>query len=578
MPFIRGTRYMMLARGAARNAAPVIVVPGAQSATSNVAKAITGTSLSDADGNTQTVTLTTNHSGTVSLASLTGLTGSGDGTNSLSYSGTISALNTALATLTYTSATDYEGSETISISTSDGAGGTDSDSIAITVTWTPASLSSLVAWFDPSYCVYANSAAKFVAASSQSLSKASAIISKTNGYTISYWVKPTDSTRRGLVSWASAYAYGSTFVSYGTYIVFAINDGSFRNLTLTRGANGTWSHVTVRFDPTVGTYGTLYCSVRPAGSSANTKSHTLTGDGAGSDIFKIGFGVDGEADCSIDSLGAWNRVISDDEITSLYNSGSGKTYADLTTAEKVSLVSWYDFATTASLGTDAHGSNTLTNTNSVTCDAGIAAGACVADDPVYRWYAKNDAAIYAYQSTLSARPIYTLGANSKPYLNLQSGSKGMASNITNTFGDFTCGVAYCADGSGYNSYERLVDKAFDTGFFIGRDVSVANSFRSGIVDGSAPLGIAISLTDGQWNNIITRRSGTTQTLTNGAGVSDSASCSGTAMSSTALVIGYATSGGGGYDGKIGHIVICSDDITDSEMTLLATYLTSQVPT
>lgn len=141
---------MMLGRGFVANVPPLIVVPGAQSATSNVAKAITGTSLSDADGNTQTVTLTTNHSGTVSLASLTGLTGSGNGTNSISYSGTIAALNTALATLTYTSATDYAGSETISISTNDGAGGTDSDAIAITVTWTPQSESSLLAWFDES--------------------------------------------------------------------------------------------------------------------------------------------------------------------------------------------------------------------------------------------------------------------------------------------------------------------------------------------------------------------------------------------------------------------------------------------
>lgn len=147
---------MVLGRGFVTNAHPTITVPGAQSAVSNVAKAITGTSLADTDGNTQTVTIATNHSGTVSLASLTGLTGSGNGTNNLSYAGTIAALNTALATLTYTSATDYVGSETISIGTDDGAGGTDSDSVAITVTWTPASLSSLVAWFDPSYGVYSD--------------------------------------------------------------------------------------------------------------------------------------------------------------------------------------------------------------------------------------------------------------------------------------------------------------------------------------------------------------------------------------------------------------------------------------
>jgi len=119
------------------NQTPTITVPGAQSATANIALAITGTSLSDADGNPQTITITTNQSGTISLASTTGLTGSGDGTNSLSYSGSLANINTALATLTYTSALNYDGSEIISIGTNDGASGSDSKTIAVTVTLNP---------------------------------------------------------------------------------------------------------------------------------------------------------------------------------------------------------------------------------------------------------------------------------------------------------------------------------------------------------------------------------------------------------------------------------------------------------
>lgn len=132
MPLIRGTRYATLARGAARNAVPTITVPGAQSATSNVALAITGTSIADPESNDQTVTLASSLGATLSLASLTGLTGSGDGTSSLSYAGTLADILTALATVTYTSTVG--GSDTITITTNDGLGGTDSDTISVTVT------------------------------------------------------------------------------------------------------------------------------------------------------------------------------------------------------------------------------------------------------------------------------------------------------------------------------------------------------------------------------------------------------------------------------------------------------------
>lgn len=149
---------MYLGRGFVTNNPPTITVPGAQSATSNVAKAISGTSIADADGNTQTVTLTVSH-GTMTLASTTGLSFSvGDGTAdaTMTFSGSVANINTAIATITYTSTTNYEGADSLVISTDDGAGGTDSDSIAITVTFTPASISSLVVWFDANQYDYSD--------------------------------------------------------------------------------------------------------------------------------------------------------------------------------------------------------------------------------------------------------------------------------------------------------------------------------------------------------------------------------------------------------------------------------------
>lgn len=144
----------------ASNASPVITVPGAQSATSNVAKAITGTSIADAESNNQTVSISVSH-GTFSLASTNGLSFTvGDGTAdaSMTFSGTLANVNTAIATLNYTSTTDYSGSDTLTINSTDSGGGAATQkTVAITVTWTPLSLgANLVVWFDPGYGVYSD--------------------------------------------------------------------------------------------------------------------------------------------------------------------------------------------------------------------------------------------------------------------------------------------------------------------------------------------------------------------------------------------------------------------------------------
>jgi len=61
--------------------------------------------------------------------------------------------------------------------------------------------------------------------------------------------------------------------------------------------------------------------------------------------------------------------------TALYNSGDGKLYQDLTTAQKTGLVSWWDGAETSGVLIDAHGNggsayNNLSDNNTVTSAAG----------------------------------------------------------------------------------------------------------------------------------------------------------------------------------------------------------------
>lgn len=120
---------------AAANDAPVITVPSPVNTEIDSPVNITGLTIADVDGNSQTVTLSVEH-GTLTLASTTGLTFvSGDGSDdvSMEFSGTVANVNAALDGIEYTPDSAYNGVDTLSIDTDDGAGGTDSDTLEITV-------------------------------------------------------------------------------------------------------------------------------------------------------------------------------------------------------------------------------------------------------------------------------------------------------------------------------------------------------------------------------------------------------------------------------------------------------------
>ena len=113
------------------NDAPVNTVPGAQSATEDTPKAITGVSVADIDSANLTTTLTIAN-GTATVTAGGGATITGNGSASVAISGTAAQINAALAGLTYIGTADYNGPATVGISTADGSS-IDTDSIAILV-------------------------------------------------------------------------------------------------------------------------------------------------------------------------------------------------------------------------------------------------------------------------------------------------------------------------------------------------------------------------------------------------------------------------------------------------------------
>ncbi|WP_369751044.1 beta strand repeat-containing protein [Methylotenera sp. 73s] len=123
------------------NDAPVNTVPSAQTTAEDISKAIVGLSISDVDASSSSMTVTlsvTNGTLTVTGGSAT-ITGSGTGTVTLT--GAVAAINATLASnVTYLSAPNYYGNDTLTMTTSDngntGTGGAliDVDTVNITIT------------------------------------------------------------------------------------------------------------------------------------------------------------------------------------------------------------------------------------------------------------------------------------------------------------------------------------------------------------------------------------------------------------------------------------------------------------
>ena len=121
------------------NDAPVNTVPGTNPSVSEAGTvSISGVSVADVDSASLTVTLTVLN-GTVSVTAGTS-TVTNSGTATVTITGTLAAINTALDTLSYTGASDFNGTDTLKIVASDGSL-TDTDTLDITVTADNRSLS-----------------------------------------------------------------------------------------------------------------------------------------------------------------------------------------------------------------------------------------------------------------------------------------------------------------------------------------------------------------------------------------------------------------------------------------------------
>ena len=113
------------------NDPPANTVPGAQSVAEDTTLPIAGVSVADVDSTALTATLTV-ASGTLNVATGGGATIGGNGSGTVTISGTAGQINTALAGLSYRGNLNFNGADTLTVTTSDGALN-DTDTVPITV-------------------------------------------------------------------------------------------------------------------------------------------------------------------------------------------------------------------------------------------------------------------------------------------------------------------------------------------------------------------------------------------------------------------------------------------------------------
>jgi len=107
------------------------------------------------------------------------------------------------------------------------------------------------------------------------------------------------------------------------------------------------------------------------GGGWQTSASALVQDTTTATAFRVGYDGGSKSDGRIASVGVWSAKIADAVLATLYNSGLGKQYTDLTSTEKTSLISYWDLDEFSGSRIDSHGSNDLTDNNTVTWGDGV---------------------------------------------------------------------------------------------------------------------------------------------------------------------------------------------------------------
>jgi hypothetical protein len=132
------------------------------------------------------------------------------------------------------------------------------------------------------------------------------------------------------------------------------------------------------------------------------------------------------------------------------------------------------------------------------------------------------------------------------------------------FNDFTIIAWY--KSTSLKTFERIIDKEYETGTWLGRSSSNANTWGGGVREGNPPYGRYITLTDGAWHMLASVRQGTTHTIY-GDGITNNTSgtVSSAALSNTNFTIATVFNNPEIFTGNISVIMIYNRALSASEI-------------
>jgi len=153
--------------------------------------------------------------------------------------------------------------------------------------------------------------------------------------------------------------------------------GSVRNnanaSTFGTPSTGVWYFLYAYFDATAGQCG---ISINNGTIDTGTVTGTPNTQTASLNIGRWGYtgGFPFYLDGKLDEIGIWNRNLTTDELTWLYNAGSGRSFSELsqvTSSLWSSIVSYYSLDEGSGTRADSKGSNNLSDNNTVTSTSGV---------------------------------------------------------------------------------------------------------------------------------------------------------------------------------------------------------------
>lgn len=256
----------------------------------------------------------------------------------------------------------------------------------------PNAITGLKLWLDAQTGLTKSNAAQFASANSEYLSHASNTDLQTGDvdFTFAFWVlldsltgdrqfvsKDTNTGREYTVQ----YRAGTGF--RGTVFMGGVDKIATASFTPTVTA---WYLVCFWHDATANT---VNISVNNGATNSTATGGAL--DAATATEFNLGRrpypGFQEYLSGRMQNVGFWKRVLTGAERTALYNGGAGVNYSALSAGDKTSMVSWWALDEQSGSRADSHGSNTLTDNNTVTVAAGnvLAAGAPGNGDCIRKW-------------------------------------------------------------------------------------------------------------------------------------------------------------------------------------------------